>query len=473
MTLPRRTRRRIDAAVGAAIAVVLAVTAFLVWRGSDFRATANETAPSSVAPPTPSTPDALPARLVQRWEITTDPEFGAVASVYGSVVTADEHTVTGHDARTGKQIWSYSRSNVPLCGIGSGDTVVTDLDAWPGVHGIVTVYAKNGWCSQVTTLDPNTGERLLQRTSPNQLGGRLFFGSPYAGWLGQDYLELWRHDLLATIRYGNQPNPVNSDGRHTGCTFTDAAVTDLQLATIEHCTDAPNTAKLVLNWPTPGDAPDGKSKGWDTNHSQPKATIELHSPDALIVGVTSDRAAVLVSAPRPALVVYDSSGKEVSRKPVDISAAEIAGTADAGITPSVIYNTRRYSLVGHHLLAMSAESVSVVAPTTATSTAGNPNDQAQSSSGAATSSALPQMITEQSPVLDWIAPDAAGLPTRISNAILVPTASGLTARAVSAGTVQRTVPVDRGSYTGRVDVTAIGSMLVEIRGGTVVGLGRA
>jgi hypothetical protein len=33
--------------------------------------------------------------------------------------------------------------------------------------------------------------------------------------------------------------------------------------------------------------------------------------------------------------------------------------------------------------------------------------------------------------------------------------------------------VDRGSYTGRVDVTAIGSMLVEIRGGTVVGLGRA
>src|SRR5690606_10898200 len=141
---------------------------------------------SSVAPPTPSTPNALPSRLVQRWEIGADPRYGAVASVYGSVVTADEHTVTGHDARTGKQIWSYTRSNVPLCGIGSGDTVVAELDAWPGVHGIVTVYAKNGWCSQVTTLDPNTGDRLLQRTSPNQEGGQLFFGSPYAGWMGHD-----------------------------------------------------------------------------------------------------------------------------------------------------------------------------------------------------------------------------------------------------------------------------------------------
>jgi hypothetical protein len=472
VTLPRRTRRRIDAAVAAAIAIVVAVTAFLVWHGSDFRATADDTAPSSVAPPTPSTPGSLPSSLVQRWEITTDSEYGAVTSVFGTVVTADEHTVTGHDASTGKTIWSYSRSNVPLCGIGSGDTVTTDLDAWPGVHGIVTVYAKNGWCSQVTTLNPNTGERLFQRTSPNQTGGQLFFGSPYAGWMGHDYLELWRHDLLTTIRYGNQPNPVNSNGPHTGCTFTDAAVTDLQLATIEHCTDKPGTAQLVLNWPTPGDAPDGKSKGWDTNHSEPKATIELKSPDALIVGITPDRAAVLVSGPRPALVTYDSSGTQVSRKPVDISAAEIAATADAGITPSVTYNTRRYSLVGHHLLAMSAESVSVVAPTTATTTAGNPNDQTRSSSGAATSSAFPQMTTQQSPLLDWIAPDAVGLPTRISDAMLVPTRTGLTARAVSSGTVTRSIPVDRGSFTGRVDVTAIGRMLVEVRGGTVVGLSR-
>ena len=33
-----------------------------------------------------------------------------------------------------------------------------------------------------------------------------------------------------------------------------------------------------------------------------------------------------------------------------------------------------------------------------------------------------------------------------------------------------TIPVDRGGYTGRVDATAVGLMIIETRGGTVVGL---
>jgi hypothetical protein len=470
VTLPRRTRRRIDAAVAATIAVVLAFVAFLVWQHSDIRATTANSAPSSVAPATPATPSVLPTDLRQQWKVTTDPTFGAIASVYGSVVTTDEHTITGHDAITGRQVWSYSRSNVPLCGIGSGDTVATDVTSWPGgVHGILTAYAKNGWCSQITILDPSTGERVYQRTSPNQVGGQLFFGSPYAGWLGHDYLELWRHDLYVTIRYGNQPNPVYPKGPHTGCTFTDAAVTDLQLATIEHCADKPGTAQLVLNWPTPADAPDGKSKGWDTNLTAPKATIDLRSPDAVIVGITSDRAAVLVSAPSPALVTYDSAGAQMSRRPVDISAAEITTTAAAGLTPSVIYNTRRYSLVGHHLLAMSAETVSVPR-TTASAPSTDAPRQSSTASSTTTASAIPQTTTAQSPRLDWTAPDAVGLPTRVGSAILVPTRTGLDARAVTSGEMQRSIPIDRGSYIGRVDVTAIGSMLVEIRGDTVVGL---
>ena len=38
------------------------------------------------------------------------------------------------------------------------------------------------------------------------------------------------------------------------------------------------------------------------------------------------------------------------------------------------------------------------------------------------------------------------------------------------GIVPTTIPVDRGGYSGRVDVAAVGMMLVETRGGTVVGL---
>ena len=457
----------VSMAVAAAIAIAVVVVAIVLWQGSDFRATADDTAPSSQAPPTPASPTVLPATLTQRWAISTDPQYGAVASPYGTVVTADRHTVTGHDARTGKAVWSYSRSNVDLCAIGSGDTKTDDLDTWTGVHGIMTLYAKNGWCSQVTLLNPNTGARLYQRTSPNQVGGQLFFGVPYVGWMGQDYLELWRHDLVATIRYGNQPNPVNSDGPHLGCTFTDAAVTNLQLATIEHCSGGSTTAQLVLNWPTPDDAPDKGTQGWDANHSKPKATIDTHSAAAVIVGITSDRVAVLVSEPSPALVIYDASGAEISRTPVDVSASEITATASSGITPSVVYGAHRYTLVGRHLLSMSAETVTVAAPTSTATSAPPTGSPATSTSG---TSAVPQTTTEQSPVLDWIAPDAIGLPALIGGQLLVPSRQGLTARNVTGGSVARTIAVQRGGWTGRVDVTAIGSMIVEVRGGTVVGL---
>jgi hypothetical protein len=463
VTLPRRTRRRIDAAVGALIAVVVLVVAIVLWQGSDFRATADDTASGSQVPSTPAPPTGVPTHLTERWTLGTDPRYGAIASVYGTVVTADEHAVIGHDVSTGKRVWSYSRSNRTLCGIASGDTVPTDPTEATGLHGIVTVYAKNGWCSQVTTLDPNTGARVYQRTSPNELGGQMIFGAPSAGWVGHDYLELWRWDLVATIRYGNQPNPVNSDGPHLGCTFSDAAVTDLQLATVEHCTDNPDAANLVLHWPTPDDAPDVGTKGWDANHSPPKATIDTHSPAAVIVGITPDRAAVLVSRPSPAMVVYDSAGTEISRTPVDVSAAEIAATAKAGITPSVVYQDRRYTLVGHHLLSVSAESVTV--RVTATTTSAPPTGEA-----AATSSSQPRTTTEQSPVLDWVAPDAVGLPAHVGATMLVPTAAGLAVRGVDNGTVRRTIDVPRGGYTGRVDATAVGDMIVEVRGGTVVGL---
>src|SRR5699024_4802207 len=134
---------------------------------------------------------------------------GSVASPYGSVVTADKHTVTGHLASDGSTLWSYSRSNHPLCAIGSGDTTTDPLTEWTGVHGIMTVFAKNGYCSQVTLLNPSTGARLYQRTSPTHKPGELFFGAPYVGFMSSNYLELWRHDLVATIRYGDQAQPVD------------------------------------------------------------------------------------------------------------------------------------------------------------------------------------------------------------------------------------------------------------------------
>ncbi len=470
MTLPRRTRRRIDALIALGIAIAVAVVAVGLWLGSDVRATTLHTAEGSTAPTTPLPESTLPTSLTPAWTLRTDPRYRAVASVYGTVVTADRHTVTGHDAATGDAVWSYARSNRTLCAIGSGDTTTDDLDNWSGVHGIMTVFAKNGYCSQVTLLNPTTGERLYQRTSPNQDPGELFFGAPYVGWKGSDYLELWRHDLVATIRYGDQPNPVNANGPHTGCTFSDAAVVRMALATVEHCGDG--NATVVLNWPTPSDAPDNDDNDWDANHSTPKATIDTGSRDAVIVGLTDERVAVAVSQPAPAVVVYDSSGSEISRSPVPLTAEEIADTAASGITPSVTYHNRRYSLVGRHLLAMAAESVTVTVPPT---TPAPPSDggDVDAESGPESSEAPdtgPTTTTEQSPVVRWIADDALGLPAQVGENILVPVPDGLQARAASDGSPGPTIPVDRPDDAGRVDVTAIGPTVVEVRDDEVVGL---
>lgn len=452
MTLPRRAHRRIDALIAVVIAIVVAVTAAGLYLSSDVRATTLDTAAPDAAPTTPVAATEVPAELHVAWQLATEARYGALATPYGTVVTADEHSVSGFDASDGAPLWSYSRSNRSLCAVGSGDTTADALDSWTGVHGVMTVFAKNGYCSQVTLLDPSTGDRLYQRTGPNGDPGRLFFGSPYVGWMSSDYLELWRHDLVATIRYGDQPNPVNSTGPHTGCTFTDAAVTADQLATVEHCGTATN---LVLNWPTPSDAPDKDDKGWDANHSDPKATIPLDGNDAVILALTADRAAVLVDGRSPSIVIYDDAGDEVSRTPADIDAADIAATAHAGITPSVTYQGRRYSLVGTALFAMSSVTDTIPAPPP-----DNPTDATDA----------PATVTVQTPVVDWSASGALGLPAFVAGDILVPTAAGLAVHDAGTGRLSATIAVDRGGYSGRVDVRAVGRVLVEVRADTVVGL---
>jgi hypothetical protein len=476
VTQARLARRRTDVIIAAVIALGLAVAAAVVYLGSDVRATTLDTAPPGAVPATPVDAGEVPSALHETWTLRTDPQFGAVVTPYGTVATASDHAVQGYDATSGEPLWSYSRSNRQLCAIGSGDTTADALDSWTGVHGVMTLFAKNGFCSQVTLLDPATGDRLYQRTSPNQDPGHLFFGSPYAGWLGSDYVELWRHDLVATIRYGNQPNPVNSTGPHTGCTFSDAAVTADQFATIERCG---STTNLVLNWPTPSDAPDKDDKGWDANHSEPKATIALDQAQAVILAVTADRAAVLVGGNTPSIVVYDASGEEISRTAADIDGAEVAAAARSGVTPAVTYQGKRYALVGHTLYALSTVTDTVPAPPPDESADADqpgsadeaPADDTESATGDDTDA--PATVTVQTPVLDWSMPGALGLPAAMADTVLVPTAGGLVVRDTTAGRVGETIPVDRGGYTGRVDATAVGDMLIEVRGATVVGLATA
>jgi hypothetical protein len=485
VTLSAVRRKRIDRIVAVAIAIVVVIAAVLIYRNSDARATDSVIGAQT---PAPAEAEVVPTSLNQSWVLPTNPALGAVASPYGVVITADDTGVTGHDATTGEVRWSYDRTNTELCAVGSGDVDAPGVTTRGKVRGVMVVSAKNGWCSQVMLLDPDTGERHYYRTSPNQVGGSLAFGGPYAAWLGPSLLELWRDDLVRTIQYGDLPDPPKPNAKHLGCTFTDIGIADDQFATVEHCGDdsaepGPN-ARVVINWATPDSAPD-KPDDQDVFKHNAKADIDTGSPAARIVGITADRVAVLVSAPEPAVVVYDETGAETSRTPVDVPAESIEAadqlTASGATvpTPSVRDGTMRYSLIDDRLLGVSSQTVQVEAPPE-TSSSYSPTDAVPPTPGvfasdepSPTAPDVPETVQVKDLTVRWTKDGALGLPASIGDQLLLPVTGGLTvfvAENGNPGIVPTTIPVDRGDYQGRVDATSIGSMVVETRGGNVVGL---
>lgn len=485
---PLRRRRLIDRLLAGILAIVVVVIGLLVYRSSDIKNTSLLVSnPSNAAPgawsaaSVPSPNSAVPRSLTQKWSAPTDPALGAVASASGVVLTTEPRTVRARDAVTGVERWSYSRANRTLCAVGSADFGPSDMASSASVSGVTTVFSENGFCSQVMTFDPVDGTRGKVRTSANQGVGSLVFGGSYAGWLGPTRIEVWRYDLVRTIQYGEMANPPKPDQSRLGCTFTDMAIAGNQFATVEHCSNEAN-ARLVLNFDDPG-AVAGHPKDWDTFQHAVRVDIDTKAAAARIVGVSADRIAVLVSGPKPAVVVYDAAGKEASRTPVDIPAADIVAADStarpATATPSVQTPDRRYSFVGNSVLSVSQATISVVPPPTSfsSSVAASSSTAATSNSGLLTALTAPKTVDTADLHVDWVAGDALGLPATIDATTLLPTAKGLATFDSATGpgalgtTGSKIVAVDRSGYAGRVDATAVGRMIIEDRGPTVVGLG--
>jgi len=445
------TRRRRDSLVAAGIAVVLVALTGLVFVNSDERHLEREVAAAGTLPVAMTR---APATLTQAWQMTAPTGFAPVVSPNGAVVTADDHTVTGYDATTGAFRWNYSRSNVPICAFGSGDTEPVKMDQSGGVRGVLVAFSKSDRCTEITTLDPLTGDRSKQRTVADQLDSEVAFGGPYAGFIGSDLIELWRYDLVRTIQYGDQPTPTKGGTKHLGCEFDDIAIADTQFATIEHCTAAGENAQLVVNWADPDSAPPADKKGWDNFKFEPRGTVDLGVPDARLLAVTPDNIAVLVGGDTPEIVVYsmvepdpvettdgatttatstsdapepDPILTEISRTAVDVDDAAIAAITSR-VTPSTIDGDDRYSIIGDTLVAVRG------------------SDLAES----------------------WTLRGVLGTVAVVGSDLLVPVESGIAVVDASTGSIKKTLPVDRQGYTGPVDVHTAGSMVIEIRGSDVV-----
>jgi hypothetical protein len=151
--LARYTKRmrplRIWYAAGIVVAILIAVVLVKIAyvRGEISHAHLH-TVPSGL----PSISAQPPSQAQAKSWSSTDATAIGIPYDGGTVITYDEHTVRGRNARTGAQTWSYTRTDRAVC------TAMQDGGQ------TVAVYELHGNCDELTALDSQTGAREWTRT---------------------------------------------------------------------------------------------------------------------------------------------------------------------------------------------------------------------------------------------------------------------------------------------------------------------
>jgi outer membrane protein assembly factor BamB len=143
-----RPLRMIYAAVLVVLAVVVVTIVVVAYQRGEISHASLKTV--AVAPPKIGLqPASTP--LTRAWT-TSDTTAIGLPYFDGTVITHDQHTVRGRDARTGAQTWSYTRTDRAVCAAIQTQGVT------------VAVYRLHGNCDQLTALDSDTGQRKWTRT---------------------------------------------------------------------------------------------------------------------------------------------------------------------------------------------------------------------------------------------------------------------------------------------------------------------
>jgi len=405
---PPERRRRSDLVVAGAIAAVVALVAALMWATAPHAGTVSTPAAAPVADP----PDAteVPAGFAEAWRARSG--ASPVPVVSGPVVvTGDGDTVDGRDATTGAVAWSYRRDE-QLCAVGAG---FPDRD-----DGRALALFRNGdWCSELTSLRPDTGVRDRQRNLDVHLGTRLLDGGSLVTATGPTYLEVFRSDLVRTVEYGDVPTP-RQVGRQPRpqCESTGFAATSGRLAVLQRCPDEQTERLTVL-------VPDGA----EADKPQEEFSVVLPSNGATLVAVSEDRAAVALPDP-PRLQLLDRSGAQVALVGLDVPDDDLARPPADGVAAVSSNGDLVRWWTGSRTVALDGLDLTPV----------------------------------------WTLPDTLGPGTDYAGRLLVPVPAGLALVDDASGDVDRTLPVDRGGDRTPVTSAALGDVLLEQRGADLVAL---
>jgi len=214
----RRRMRPLQIVYAAGIVAVV-VAALVIVRIAYSRGEISHATLHTVATPPSAVPSGAPAAdLGKAWSSTDTTALGLPYSG-GTVVTHDAHTVRGRNATTGKQTWSYTRTDRSVC------AVMQSPYTYVGDKGdlVVAVYSLHGQCDEVTALDSQTGERRWTRTLYNDTA---IFSGPASFFV--DTGDLDGQDAYFYFVSSTSIYMINSSGyqgwtfHHVGCTINSA-----------------------------------------------------------------------------------------------------------------------------------------------------------------------------------------------------------------------------------------------------------
>jgi hypothetical protein len=326
---------------------------------------------------------------------------------------------------TGEVRWRYSR-DIPLCTVSA---------AWQDA---IAVYHKtsnslpdkdsyhNGNCSEVTSLKGVTGERDRQRNGDAELGTRLLFDGVHLTATGKSLINTWRSDMVLTMQYGTVPDLVNPDKQpRVNCQYGSVAVTSGRIGVIERCPSKtePQTLdndRLSVYKPTAkdSDAP----------------TVDFSVPTGgnlgRVVALTETYSAVV--APNPArLLVFDGTGQQYASYPLTLPDSDLAGDPPGG-TVSLTKGTAGalFWFTGSKTIALSSADLHPL----------------------------------------WTVENTMGPGVVFAGYLLLPVKDALVVVDQTTGKEVARTPVNRAGYTGTVEMSTVGPIVLEQRGSTLVAL---
>ena len=403
---PVLRRRRRDLWVTGAIALVSVGAIGGAVLTADIRQASLSTndVPRAEAPAEWSAP---PEKLTEAFRVDSpNPAAGPRGIVSQDVlIAAAESGVTAYTDK-GEVAWEYSRGDAPLCSVAT---------AWDKV---VMTFRTGVGCGDTVAIDAATGQYAGTRSAINSPEVVPISSNDRVGTVSSDRVDIWRSDMVRTVEYGNvEAKQEPGLQPQEGCSINSALTRTELLVVSETCPQEPDVNWLRFQKTTPED-----SRAPELNKS-----VAINAEGVRLVAVGQSGATVYVPGPEPQLISYDDNGVKLAQSTVEPSPA---------INESSTPFASETADLPHHISWFDGQTL--------------------------------YLLTPSSLDVDRSFDDALGTGIAVGGRLLYPTDKGIAVANWSTGKVERTIPVDRGSYDGPVALSLAGEAIIETRGKELV-----